>query len=129
MEAPARQAYRQQHALPVLQAFKAWLIEQRQTTVNNSKTAQAMDHTLKRWDALVRYVDDGRYPIGRVGMWRGGAQFGQSARASHSQPCVTPSSIAPFPHPAHRTGHADFPHPALFQTAANLRSCAVGGSA
>lgn len=63
MEAPARQAYRQQHALPVLQAFKAWLIEQRRTTVNNSKTAQAMDHTLKRWDALVRYVDDGRYPI------------------------------------------------------------------
>src|SRR5258706_14186194 len=25
------------------------------------------------------------------------------------------STIAPFPHPAHRTGQADFPHPALGQ--------------
>jgi len=25
--------------------------------------AKAMDYTLKRWDALARYVEDGRYPI------------------------------------------------------------------
>jgi hypothetical protein len=25
------------------------------------------------------------------------------------------STVAPFPHPAHRTGHADLPHPALGQ--------------
>ncbi len=29
--------------------------------------------------------------------------------------CLTGSTVAPFPHPAHRTGHADFPHPALGQ--------------
>lgn len=63
MDAAARLTYRQQHAVPVLHAFKAWLVEQRQTTVSSSNTAKAMDYTLKRWDALARYVDDGRYPI------------------------------------------------------------------
>ena len=29
--------------------------------------------------------------------------------------CLTGSDLAPFPHPAHRTGHADLPHPALGQ--------------
>ncbi len=29
--------------------------------------------------------------------------------------CLSGSAVAPFPHPAHRTGHADFPHPALGQ--------------
>ena len=63
MDASARLAHRQQHAMPVLHAFKAWLIEQRKTTVGQSNTAKAMDYTLKRWDALARYVEDGRYPI------------------------------------------------------------------
>jgi transposase len=63
MEASARLAHRQQHARPVLHAFKAWLVEQRTTTVGQSNTAKAMDYTLKRWDALARYVEDGRYPI------------------------------------------------------------------
>ena len=27
--------------------------------------------------------------------------------------CLSGSTMAPFPHPAHRTGHADLPHPAL----------------
>jgi len=29
--------------------------------------------------------------------------------------CPMSQTMAPFPHPAHRTGHADFPHPALGQ--------------
>ena len=29
--------------------------------------------------------------------------------------CPSNRTIAPFPHPAHRTGHADCPHPALGQ--------------
>ena len=63
MDAQARQAHRQHYAVPVLDAFKTWLVEQRKTTVGNSKTANAMDYTLKRWPALTRYVEDGRYPI------------------------------------------------------------------
>ena len=29
--------------------------------------------------------------------------------------CLSGQGMAPFPHPSHRTGHADFPHPALGQ--------------
>src|SRR5437879_2003333 len=29
--------------------------------------------------------------------------------------CLSSSTVTPFPHPAHRTGHADLPHPALGQ--------------
>src|SRR5262249_52557163 len=29
--------------------------------------------------------------------------------------CLSGSTVTPFPHPAHRTGRADFPHPALGQ--------------
>jgi len=29
--------------------------------------------------------------------------------------CLNSSTVAPFPHPAHRTGHAELPHPALGQ--------------
>src|SRR5258705_12051551 len=29
--------------------------------------------------------------------------------------CLSGSTMTPFPHPAHRTGHADLPHPALGQ--------------
>jgi len=29
--------------------------------------------------------------------------------------CLSGSTMTPFPHPAHRTGRADFPHPALGQ--------------
>lgn len=63
MDASARHAYRQQHAVPALHAFKTWLMEQHTTTLGNSGTANAIAYTLKRWPALVRYVADGRYPI------------------------------------------------------------------
>jgi len=36
-------------------------------------------------------------------MWRGGNKL------------AIANTVTPFPHPAHRTGHADFPHPALGQ--------------
>ena len=29
--------------------------------------------------------------------------------------CLSGSTMTPFPHPAHRTGQADLPHPALGQ--------------
>src|SRR5262249_17678068 len=53
--------------------------------------------------------------IGRVGVWRGGGRPSITVAASFVWRCLTGSAIAPFPHPAHRTGHADLPHPALGQ--------------
>ena len=52
---------------------------------------------------------------GRVEMWRGGSRFGLSVAAPFVWRCPSNLAIAPFPHPAHRTGHADLPHPALGQ--------------
>src|SRR5450631_993785 len=69
-------------------------------------------------------VDQGRPEVsadsqnvakGRVGMWRGGCRSNISVAASFVWRCLTGSAMAPFPHPAHRTGHADLPHPALGQ--------------
>ena len=51
----------------------------------------------------------------RVEMWRGGGRSSMSVSAPFVWRCLTSSAVAPFPHPAHRTGHADFPHPALGQ--------------
>src|SRR5438270_2994022 len=42
-------------------------------------------------------------------MWRGGGRPGMSASAPFVWRCLSGSTIAPFPHPSHRTGHADFP--------------------
>jgi hypothetical protein len=52
---------------------------------------------------------------GRVEMWRGGCRPNISVAAPFVWRCLTGSTVAPFPHPAHRTGRADFPHPALGQ--------------
>ena len=51
----------------------------------------------------------------RVEMWRGGCRSDISVPAPFVWRCLTSSTMAPFPHPAHRTGQADFPHPALGQ--------------
>src|ERR1700693_5951371 len=52
---------------------------------------------------------------GRVEMWRGGFRPNISVAASFVWRCLSGSAMTPFPHPAHRTGHADLPHPALGQ--------------
>jgi len=50
-----------------------------------------------------------------VEMWRGGCRSNISVAAPFVWRCLTGSAVAPFPHPAHRTGQADLPHPALGQ--------------
>src|SRR6202140_1824319 len=52
---------------------------------------------------------------GRVGTWRGGGRPGMSVSAPFVWRCLSGSTVAPSPRPAHRTGHADLPHPALGQ--------------
>src|SRR5215469_1265479 len=48
-------------------------------------------------------------------MWRGGGRLGGSVAAPFVWRCPSTRALAPFPHPAHRTGRADLPHPALGQ--------------
>jgi hypothetical protein len=53
--------------------------------------------------------------VGRVEMWRGGGRDGMSVTAPFVWRCPSNRAVAPFPHPARRTGRADLPHPAPVQ--------------
>src|SRR5688572_5466717 len=48
-------------------------------------------------------------------MWRGDCSSDATVSAPFVWRCLNCQSMTPFPHPAHRTGLADFPHPALGQ--------------
>ncbi len=63
MGADARYAHREQHARPRLAELKDWLESIRPKVLGASGTLAAIDYTLRRWAALTRYLDDGRYPI------------------------------------------------------------------
>lgn len=59
----ARYALRQHKARPLLESMKRWLDATRAGSLGNTGTIRAIDYTLKRWNALTRYLDDGRRPI------------------------------------------------------------------
>ena len=63
LAAEQRQAIRQQQTKPVLDALHQWMLLQRQKVPEGSATAKALDYSLRRWEALVRFVDDGRLPV------------------------------------------------------------------
>ena len=58
-----RKALRQRKAKPIIDALYAWLFGQRDGLTNGTRTAKAIDYTLKRWTALTRYLDNGDLPI------------------------------------------------------------------
>jgi len=58
-----RRQLRQEQSQPVLEALHAWLLNTRTHTANGGASAKAMDYTLKRWTALVRYAETGHLPI------------------------------------------------------------------
>jgi hypothetical protein len=53
---------RQQHTKPALKAMQDWMTLQRQKVPEGSATAKALDYSLRRWDALTRFVDHGGLP-------------------------------------------------------------------
>ena len=46
----------------VAKALHQWLQQQRQLVPHGSATARAIDYSLKRWQALTRFIDDGDLP-------------------------------------------------------------------
>jgi len=58
-----REAERHARSRPLVVALEAWLREQRAKVSKNSETGKAIDYSLKRWDALTRFLDDGRLCI------------------------------------------------------------------
>jgi hypothetical protein len=43
-----------------LRSLETWLRQQHAKLSRRSKTAKAIDYSLKRWTALTRFLDDGR---------------------------------------------------------------------
>lgn len=62
LPAEERLRMRQLKARPAADALHAWLIAHRQKVPPGSAPAKAMDYSLGRWSALVRYIDDGNLP-------------------------------------------------------------------
>jgi len=58
-----RQIVRQQQSRPILDALHKWMTLQRRQVPDGSATAKALDYSLRRWDALTRFVDDGQLPV------------------------------------------------------------------
>jgi len=58
-----RQDIRRVRAKPLAETFYQWMLAHRQKVPDGSGTAKALDYSLKRWEALTRYLDDGAVPI------------------------------------------------------------------
>jgi transposase len=63
LDAEERVRIRQLRARPMCDTLKQWLILHRQKVPDGSATAKAIDYSLGRWGALIRYLDDGEVPI------------------------------------------------------------------
>ena len=61
--ADERQAIRLEKTKPIADALHQWLTQQRQKVPDGSATAKAIDYSLNRWEALVRFIKDGALPI------------------------------------------------------------------
>jgi transposase len=62
LSAQDRQAIRQEQSRRIANALHEWMLAQR-AKVFSGATAKALDYSLKRWQALTRFIDDGRLPI------------------------------------------------------------------
>jgi transposase len=63
LNADERCRFRQLESLPILDTLHRWLLLHRQKATDGTALARALDYSLKRWTALVRFVDDGDLPI------------------------------------------------------------------
>ena len=63
VDGPERLRMRQQHSRPIADKLHAWLSEHRSKVPEGSATARAIDYSLRRWQALTRFLDNGQLPI------------------------------------------------------------------
>ena len=63
LPADERCRIRQARSKPLLDAWRQWLILNRQKITDGSGTAKALDYSLRRWEALTRFVADGQLPV------------------------------------------------------------------
>ena len=58
-----RLAARKAYAVPKLEAFRAWMLEMLGQVEKKSDIAGALQYSLKNWEALARYTEDGQLGI------------------------------------------------------------------
>ena len=63
LDAQGRLKLRQQRSKPIAEALRQWLTRQRGQVPDGSATAKAIEYSLGRWAALIRYLEDGDLPI------------------------------------------------------------------
>ncbi len=63
LDTESRRQLRQTRAQPILDKLHIWLLATRSTAADGSGLARAIDYSLKRWPALVRYAHSGDLPI------------------------------------------------------------------
>jgi len=61
-----RKQLRQDLAVPELEALHQWLVQTRAQTANGGASAKAIDYTLKRWPALIRYPQTVHHNFGSL---------------------------------------------------------------
>lgn len=61
--ADERQRGRRERSKPLLDALRDWLLLTRKKVTDGTATANALDNSLRRWQALTRFVDDGQLPV------------------------------------------------------------------
>jgi transposase len=97
LDAVGRRELRQQRAKPIAETLRQWLVRQKSQVPVGSATAKAIDYSLGRWAALVRYLDDGDLPIDNnhienrirpVALGRGNWLFAGSLRAGQRAAAV-----------------------------------------
>ncbi len=59
----ARKTVRASRSREIHKAMHKWLVQTRAQITDGSATAKAIDYSLRRWEALTRYVEDGRWPV------------------------------------------------------------------
>lgn len=58
-----RKRYRDEHARPILDEFRAWTEEERHVVPPKSAAGKALGYAYREWESLTRYLDDGRLSI------------------------------------------------------------------
>jgi transposase len=109
LDAEARQRIRKERSQPWAKALHAWLQAHRPKVPGGSATAKAIDYSLGRWAALVRYIDDGMLPadnnwaenqIRPIALGRSNWLFAGSLRAGQRA-----AAIMSLVHSARLNGH------------------------
>jgi transposase len=63
VEPHRRAEIRLERAQPIADALHEWMLAQRKLVSEGSAIAKALDYSLRRWEALTRYLVDGHVPI------------------------------------------------------------------